>query len=46
MTQNQFAALCNQYGIHPSIALENDDLRQALKDRNDKRVIEILTNEF
>jgi 2-succinyl-5-enolpyruvyl-6-hydroxy-3-cyclohexene-1-carboxylate synthase len=46
MTQNQFAALCNQYGIHPSIALENDDLRQALKDRNDKKVIEILTNEF
>jgi hypothetical protein len=46
MTQNQFAALCNEYGIHPSIALENEELREALKARNDKKVIEILTNEF
>jgi hypothetical protein len=46
MTQNQFAALCIQYGIAPSIALENDQLREALKARDDKKVIEILTNEF
>jgi hypothetical protein len=46
MTQNQFDALCSEHNIHPSIALENDDLRQALKDRNDQQVIEILTNEF
>jgi hypothetical protein len=46
MTQNQFADLCTQYGIHPSIALENDQLREALKARDDKKVIEILTNEF
>jgi hypothetical protein len=46
MTQNQFADLCNEYDIHPSIALENDQLREALKARDDKKVIEILTNEF
>jgi len=46
MTQNQFDALCSEHNIHPSIALENDELRQALKDRNDQQVIEILTNEF
>lgn len=46
MTQNQFDALCNEHGIHPSIALENEELREALKNRNDDQVIEILTNEF
>jgi hypothetical protein len=46
MTQNQFNALCNEHNIHPSIALENDELRQALQDRNDQQVIEILTNDF
>jgi hypothetical protein len=46
MTQNQFFTLCNDHCIDPDIALENDNLRQALKDKDDKKVIEILTNEF
>ena len=46
MTVNQFSILCHEYGIHPDIALENEELREALKARDDKKVIEILTNEF
>jgi hypothetical protein len=46
MTQNQFISLCNQYSIHPSIALENDELVQALQDRDDDLVKEILENQF
>ena len=46
MTQNQFFALCSEHNIHPSIALENDDLQKALKERDDDQVVEILTNEF
>ena len=30
MTQNQFNALCNEHGIAPSIALENDELIEEL----------------
>lgn len=46
MTQNQFNALCNEHGIAPSIALENEELIEALRERNDEQVIEILTNNF
>lgn len=46
MTQNQFNALCNEHGIAPNIALENEDLIEALRERNDERVIEIITQEF
>jgi hypothetical protein len=46
MTQNQFNALCNEHGIAPSIALENEELVEALQERNDEQVIEILTNNF
>ena len=46
MTQNQSNALCNEHGIAPSIALENDELIEALRERNDEQVVEILTNNF
>jgi hypothetical protein len=46
MTQNQFIALCSEHNIHPRIALANDDLQKALKERDDDQVIEILANEF
>lgn len=46
MTQNQFLTLCNEHCIDPDIALDNDDLCQALKDRDDDKVIEIIINEF
>jgi len=46
MTQNQFNALCNEYNIHPSIALENDELVEALQNRDDDKVVDIITNQF
>lgn len=46
MTQNQFNALCNEHGIAPSIALENDELIETLRERNDEQVIRIITEEF
>jgi hypothetical protein len=46
MTQHDFYQLCSDHWIDPDIALENDDLRQALKDKDDAKVAEILTNEF
>jgi hypothetical protein len=32
--------------IYPLYALENENLKQALKDRDDEKVKEILENEF
>lgn len=46
MTQNQFAALCGELTIDPAIALENDNVRQALKDKDDQAVERILKEEF
>jgi len=46
MTQNQFNTLCNEHGIAPSIALEHEELIEALRERNDERVIQIITEEF
>ena len=46
MTQNQFNALCNEHCIDPSLALENENLIEALRERDDDRVIEIITQEF
>jgi hypothetical protein len=46
MTLTHFLILCNEYGIHPSIALENDELRQALKDRDEKKIHEIFNTQF
>jgi hypothetical protein len=46
MTQNEFTALCAERTIDPSIALENDNLVEALKARDDEAVVTILDNEF
>jgi len=46
MTQNQFLALCNEHLIDPSVALENTDVVEALKNRDDEAVVEALTNSF
>ena len=46
MTQNEFAALCLKLSIDPYIALENESLIEALKSRDDRLAVEILTNEF
>jgi len=46
MTQNEFNLLCNDQLIDPAIALENDEIVSALKDRDDAQVILLLTTQF
>ena len=46
MTQSNFIALCNEYYIDPSLALENEDLVEALQNRDDAEVQRILLEEF
>ena len=46
MTNNQFAVLCNEYLIHPAIALESELIKEALTCRDDKEVKRILEEEF
>ena len=46
MTQSKFIVLCNEYYIDPSLALENDDLVEALQNRDDVEVQRILLEEF
>ena len=38
MTQNEFLWLCNRNKFVPNVALENDDLRNALQARDDAKV--------
>lgn len=47
MTQNQFILLCNELLIDPSIALENDNILRALRDRKPiEQIKTILETEF
>ena len=46
MTRNDFAYECAQRTIAPEIALENENILEALKKRDDKRVLWLLDNEF
>jgi hypothetical protein len=46
MTQNQFNEACASRTIDPQIALENDDLCEALRERDDEAVIRILNEQF
>ena len=46
MNKHEFLSECGSRYIDVNIALENNDLRDALLDRDDDKVIEILDNEF
>ncbi len=46
MTYNQFIAECNSRLIEPSLALENNAIKQALCDKDDNKVKELLDREF
>jgi hypothetical protein len=46
MTQNEFVAKCAQLSVAPELALENDLIVSALKDRDDAQVILLLTTQF
>ena len=46
MTQNQFLTLCLQHNVAPDVALENDDIAQALRERNDALVEQLITEQL
>ena len=46
MTQTQFYIECQNRTIEPSIALENDELVEALQSHDDEAVIRILDEQF
>lgn len=46
MTRNQFAALCSSFLIAPSVALECQEVREALAARNPEAVAAAIKNNF
>ena len=46
MTKTEFIAFCIEHFIDPAVALENKELRDALKTKQDQIVINILQNDF
>lgn len=47
MKESTFIILCNSLLIHPDIALENEEIRQALKDRKTtEQIKQVLINNF
>ena len=46
MTKLEFVSLCGELLIAPEVALENQSVCDALADRDDARVNEVLTSEF
>lgn len=45
MPVEKFSELCAKHCIDPALAFENADLTQALRDRDDELVEEILANQ-
>lgn len=46
MTLSTFYSLCMERDIFAGMAIENESIREALKERNDELVIELLDSEF
>ena len=46
MSKMNFVNLCEQHGIAPDIALENEALCDALRARDDKEAVRILIEDF
>jgi len=45
MTRLEFMSLCGEYFIDVGIALEDDNIIKALKNKDDEKVKELLLNE-
>tara|TARA_Y100001980_G_C14416226_1_gene208452 strand:+ start:664 stop:804 length:141 start_codon:yes stop_codon:yes gene_type:complete len=45
MTRLEFMSLCGEHLIDVGIALEDENIREALKNRNDEKVKELLLND-
>jgi len=46
MTRNEFMAICTEKTIDPSLALENDDVINAIKSGNIELLITVLDSQF
>lgn len=46
MKQLDFIALCGEYLLEPELVLENEDVREALAAKDDKKVKQLLRTEF
>jgi hypothetical protein len=46
MTKLEFILLCGEHNIDPDLALENDNIYQGLFDRDSKKVIKAIREEF
>tara|TARA_R110000751_G_C13478020_1_gene447464 strand:- start:387 stop:527 length:141 start_codon:yes stop_codon:yes gene_type:complete len=46
MTKLEFLLLCSEHNIEPELALQNDNIYQGLFDRDSKKVIKAITEEF
>lgn len=46
MTRLEFYAMCTNLTIYPLVALENESIKQALRDRDDSKVEKLLMEEF
>lgn len=46
MTRDEFTVLCAEAAVAPEVALENENIRQALADRDDAEVRRLLKEEF
>jgi len=46
MTKTEFMILCGEYLIEPCLALENENICEALRKRDVEQVRQILENEF
>ena len=46
MTKLQFVIECGKVLIEPALALENEEIVKALREKDDKKVIELLKTEF
>lgn len=45
MTRTEFMALCDEHLVYPVIALENEEICEALQKRNDQQVKRLLAQE-
>lgn len=46
MTQNEFVAICTEKTIDPLLALENDEVIQAIKSNDKDLLITVLDSQF
>ena len=46
MEFREFSYYCIDRSINPDIALENENIIKALKNRDDEKVLKLLDNEF